>query len=85
MRLSPCHSVPLKFRRFGRRAGHKISLVSCPECGAKYQISEYGVLYQVARKSDLSKSEHVSARLTPARLAEIREKWGSFQRFADEG
>lgn len=74
----------MAFRGWGTRTGEKIALVTCLECGDKFQISTSGIMYQVRRRSDLpTKAVHVSARITKARKREILKKWGSFQAFVD--
>jgi hypothetical protein len=86
MRKSPCHpAVNLFLRRMGKSRTHEIYLTSCPECGAKYQVTIDGAIYQTAKKRTDSKTERGSWRLDAPRLEAITSKWGSVQKYLDLG
>lgn len=69
----------------GKCGGEEIYLTSCPICGAKYQVTKGGIIYQTAKRRENSKTERVSGRLSKQRKNEIVKKWGSVQAYLDNG
>jgi transposase-like protein len=81
---SPCCSVDLVLRKKGKRFGEL--LLSCPECGGKWQCreGEYAHPYQVKRKADRPvKSISVRGRMLPSKYESLIREYGSFQKFLD--